>query len=280
MENNSNFSEDRSQIPKNSFPENTSGAQQVSDQLDANNVLRQPVKTNRLKTSLYLIIKRIGNRFFDFFMLFLAVFCGFLAENIREQLSDNQREKMYIRSIVEDIKSDTLESKIILASLKNRYIGLDSALAELMNPNVQKNSYNLARLWVENIGVDFFVSNDRTIKQLKSSGDLRLIRNRAVSDIIMNYDQIVTKYYTQTNIMLNALTNWTKDAQILDFIGLLNSKNTPIPLLLQDKLSLNQFYSHIYLWNRALSGLISWLEEVNKKAKDSLLFIKKEYHLD
>jgi hypothetical protein len=250
------------------------------DQPDDNNVLPQTDSTNRIKTSLSFIVKKIGNRFFDFFMLFLAVFCGFLAENFREQLSDNQREKVYIRSIVEDIKSDTLESKRILLRLIDRYQGLDSAMKELMNPDVLNYSNKLARLWVENIGIDFFVSNDRTIKQLKNSGDLRLIRNRAVSDRIMNYDQIVTKYYTQTDVMLNALTNWTKDAQILDFTGLLNNKGAATPLLLQDKISLNQFYSHIYLWNRALSGLISWLQVVNAEARDSLLFIKKEYHID
>jgi hypothetical protein len=36
------------------------------------------------------------------------------------------------------------------------------------------------------MGLEVFVSNDRTIQQLKSSGELRLIRNKAVSDKIMN----------------------------------------------------------------------------------------------
>src|SRR5262249_37129279 len=35
---------------------------------------------------------------FEFLMLFLAVFCGFLAENWREHIVENNREKQYIRS--------------------------------------------------------------------------------------------------------------------------------------------------------------------------------------
>ena len=41
--------------------------------------------------------------FFEFFMLFLAVFFGFLAENLREHLSDKEKGKVYIASLVEEL---------------------------------------------------------------------------------------------------------------------------------------------------------------------------------
>ena len=40
-------------------------------------------------------------------MLFLAVFAGFLAENQREHYVEHQREKQYIRSMIEDLQTDT-----------------------------------------------------------------------------------------------------------------------------------------------------------------------------
>jgi len=52
--------------------------------------------------------KKIKTYLFEFLMLFFAVFCGFIADNWREKLSEHQREKAFIISIVEDIKSDTL----------------------------------------------------------------------------------------------------------------------------------------------------------------------------
>jgi len=246
---------------------------------DAKVDLHQSENNSQIKSGSHKVLQIIRDRFFEFFMLFLAVFCGFMTDNFRENLSENQREKVFIKSIVEDFKSDTLESKNVLTRLIARQKGIDSAVTELMNPKTLKSSYNFYRLWIQNMGVDFFVSNDRTIRQLKNSGELRLIRNKAVSDRIMNYDQIITKYYTQSNLMLTALPNMTSNTQILDFISLQKKNGLPVPLLKQDKVSLNQVYSHLFMWNRALGGLVSWLEDINKEAKDLLLFIKKEYHL-
>src|SRR5436190_23667748 len=59
--------------------------------------------------------KKWTHYFFEFFMLFLAVFCGFLAENIREHKVERDREKQFISSLVEDLGEDT----VILAQAVN-----------------------------------------------------------------------------------------------------------------------------------------------------------------
>src|SRR6478735_6016774 len=51
--------------------------------------------------------KKWTHYFFEFIMLFLAVFAGFLAENWREHIVERKREKEYIRSMIEDLKLDT-----------------------------------------------------------------------------------------------------------------------------------------------------------------------------
>src|SRR5436190_17699612 len=53
--------------------------------------------------------KKFSNYFYEFLMLFLAVFCGFLAENFREVRVEHSREKEYMKSLVEDLQSDTAE---------------------------------------------------------------------------------------------------------------------------------------------------------------------------
>ena len=45
--------------------------------------------------------------FFEFFMLFLAVFCGFLAENLREGIINRETEKRNMETMVANLKSDT-----------------------------------------------------------------------------------------------------------------------------------------------------------------------------
>jgi hypothetical protein len=225
------------------------------------------------------VYKKPWKYLFEFLMIFFAVFCGFIADNWREQLSEHKREKTFIKSIVEDLKSDTLESNIIIERLKIINKGLDSVLIELSSPGVLENSNNVFRLWTKNMGLEVFVSNDRTIQQLKSSGELRLIRNKAVSDRIMKYDQTLKKYYTQSNLMYNAMTNMTYYSQLFDFINLNKNQNIPVPLTEQGKKSLNQAYANLDLWNRGLIGLISWLEIVNEEGKSLVVFIQKEYHL-
>ena len=174
--------------------------------------------------------KSTRHYFFEFILLFLAVFAGFLADNWREQMQEHKREKEFIRSIVEDLKSDTIQSGRILAELKNTSSSIDSVLKELSSPEVIENSNKVYRLWTNNLDIKAFVSNDRTIQQLKNSGELRLIRNEVVSDGIMEYDQAVKNYYQQSNFMYNALSDQNIYIQFFDFIGLNKNKNTPVPL--------------------------------------------------
>lgn len=217
---------------------------------------------------------------FEFLMLFLAVFCGFLAENFRVQLSENKREKEFIRSILEDIKTDTLESSLTLKQLNSLKTGIDSVLILLSSPDVYENSNDAYFLWSKNLGLEVFVSNDRTIQQLKNSGDLRLIRSKTVSDGIMKYDQILKKYYAQSNLMYSALHDVTEYSQLFDFISLERNPNVPVPLTAQGKKSLNEAYANLELWRRGLIGLISWLEVVHNEGEDLITIIQKEYQLE
>ena len=48
--------------------------------------------------------KKWTHYFWEFLMLFLAVFCGFLAEYKLEQTIERHREKEYMQLMVEDLK--------------------------------------------------------------------------------------------------------------------------------------------------------------------------------
>jgi len=45
----------------------------------------------------------------EFSMIFLAVTMGFFAENIREGISNKEKERKYMESMLVDLKKDTLE---------------------------------------------------------------------------------------------------------------------------------------------------------------------------
>src|ERR1700730_3398913 len=148
--------------------------------------------------------KKWGEYLLEFIMLFLAVFLGFVAENVRERIVEHNIEKEYIHSLVEDLKSDTLQSNEVLKLLNSRIAGLDSVITALSSPGIIENSNNAYRLWSKNIGFPDFISNDRTIQQLKNSGGLRFIRNKAVSDKIMEYGQVI-RGYNGLSVVINGI---------------------------------------------------------------------------
>ena len=51
--------------------------------------------------------KKWGEYLLEFLMLFLAVYLGFLAENLREHQVEKARLKEYMHGLVDDLKADT-----------------------------------------------------------------------------------------------------------------------------------------------------------------------------
>lgn len=133
--------------------------------------------------------KKWAHYFWEFLMLFLAVFCGFLAENFREHRVEHQREKQFMISMLEDLKSDTA-----LLAYSSRYwdtinYSIDSVATAIQFP---VNNFSAAKSYQYiNKAMDYFSFsyNDRTISQLKNAGGFRLIRNDTVANKIILFDQ-------------------------------------------------------------------------------------------
>jgi hypothetical protein len=130
--------------------------------------------------------KKWTHYFWEFLMLFLAVFCGFLAENQREHYVEHQREKSFMKTMVADINLDirVLEECIRFRQLlENR---MDTLIRLLAGNRDSLNEIYYQARWTTRTNDLFY--NDRTIQQLKNSGGLRLIRKANVSENIILYD--------------------------------------------------------------------------------------------
>jgi hypothetical protein len=131
--------------------------------------------------------KKWTHYIWEFFMLFLAVFCGMLAEYKLEHIIEHQREKQYIRSLIKDVELD-------LASLKSSYnnrkiqINYFDSLRSLLKDGYE-NHLNDLYFYARHIARPVsFQYHDRTIQQLKNSGNLRLIKNIDAAYSITIYD--------------------------------------------------------------------------------------------
>lgn len=130
---------------------------------------------------------------FQFFMLFLAVFCGFLAEYMLEHRIEGEREEAYINSMIEDLKSDTAQISRMIENRISHEKTIDSLINIMVSPSRDQHR-NEMYLFAREISLGFtFFTNDRTIQQLKNSGGMRLIRKMRVSNAIMSYDLILRR---------------------------------------------------------------------------------------
>jgi hypothetical protein len=224
--------------------------------------------------------KQFRQYFFDFFMLFLAVFCGFLADNLRESLIESDMEQEYIASLVEDLKSDTAKLDQLTAETSKSIVVIDSLLDELSSERMFQNSRKAQKLWAKSVGFVDFVYNDRTIQQLKNTGALRLVKNRAVSDSIMKYDQAVKALMIHQQVLNNTLIDQSFYLNSFNFIALEKDPDAIVPLTNFGAEHISAAYANRKFWKGGLRYLRSQFTSVNQNAKRLIAFISKEYDLE
>ena len=228
--------------------------------------------------------------FWECLMLFLAVFCGFLAEYKLEHVIEHSREKQFIESFVEDLKIDiaAIDRNLIFQSRKRKQLdSLNTLLREKQIKGFENELYYLSRVLVRTTR---FQSNDRTITQLRYSGGLRLIRNENAADSITSYQNLVD-YITQNQDderierrAVDPLLARMFDPFVFDkMLDELNNVNKPTdnpPLRSYDpELQLDLAYAINQLKGSNII-LKTRLELLSSKAKNIIAFLKEEYHLN
>jgi hypothetical protein len=237
-------------------------------------------------------------------MLFLAVFCGFLAENQREHMIEHQREKQYMVTMLEDLKADIplIDSTILNWEVINRSIDtITNAIIFPLNnidfPKIYRHLNPAFNIWS-------FRYNDRTITQLKNSGGFRLVRNNKVANKIIAYDQFnsdampnITKINIQFYLNASALRSKIFSEGIISEIYKLYGynvapssqdrridsliKRNPVPLTPENQLiQLFEFRNSIFAEKRDYQSNVLSVYTLNRlKIGELIKLIQDEYHL-
>ncbi len=233
--------------------------------------------------------KKWGEYLLEFLMLFLAVFLGFVAENLREASAERHREKQFIQSFIEDLKTDTVAINLNIVFRHKKQEQLDSLMNLLGEQKIKGNEndlYYLGRSLVRNTR---FQSNDRTITQLKNSGSLRLIRNEQAADSIISYQKLVD--YINSNQdderierrnadpLLSRMFNSFIFYKMVTIKGI--NKPTDNPPLRSYDTNVQQDLGYYIDQIKGSAFLIeSRLILLHNKAKNIIVFLQKEYHLE
>ena len=233
--------------------------------------------------------KKWTHYLWEFLMLFLAVFCGFLAENQREHMIEHRREKQFMRSMIEDLKVDTAEMQNVLYRVDISSGNVDSMLllltADIITDEAIIKSYQYTFPALNNINLVF---SDRTITQLKNAGNMRLIRNQKVNDDIIKYWNHIEQINKTLDRHLSYRTRG-RDIETRIFntaeIFLKNDRHIAKPkesvhLISKEPSTIREYANVIAYCGVMLSATSDLVKEQISLAIELIELIKKEYHLE
>ena len=141
--------------------------------------------------------KKWGEYLLEFLMLFLAVFLGFVAENIRETSVEHDREKEYMVTMLEDLKADMPLLVSTEKDWEDSNNSADSVVDAITFPVATADLRKAYTHINEALNYWSFKYNDRTTAQLKNAGGFRLLHNKKVANKIIAYDQFYNDAMTK-----------------------------------------------------------------------------------
>ena len=232
--------------------------------------------------------KKWTHYFWEFLMLFLAVFCGFLAEYQLEHKIEKDREKVYMQNMLEDLEADTAIYSDYARRNAVIFDLVDTLVYLMKSPDrkeyISKLAYTariITAKWKQVEPVK------RTYEQMKSSGHLRLIGKRGVADSVSSYYNSLFELDTYNDVGMIWAADYAKAiGKIFDGEDLLKiikeKKEQPLradALLTENKLIINELLTSAGYFYGALSLNENLGSDRSKAALRLIDLIKKEYHL-
>lgn len=239
--------------------------------------------------------KKFTEYLLESFMLFLAVTLGFLAENLREHLTEQKKEKEYIASFIDDLQKDTADiketSKVLFKSIRYQ----DSLIYLLQHYNnadsINKKCYRYYLF--SGVNVAFVTFNQNTLNELLNTGSVRLISKQKIMDSIMDYNGITKAVNLQGdyyNDEFKKAFDYSTNIFDVSYIHLrLDDDYTLKPtmrydtarfkLLNTDPEVLRKYTTYLIMQENLSSSYVLQLKAAEKKAERLIALLRKEYHL-
>ena len=240
--------------------------------------------------------KKWTEYFWEFLMLFLAVFCGFLAEYQLEHKIEKDRANQYMISLYEDLQNDTARINQLLAyndkkieALSNMYNCYDTVLKDL------KATACMGTLIIHSRSNRGFVLTDRTLRQLANAGGYRLL-NKDDADSIIAYENMYKGYldfqttvFQQSQDNVRNTLNQMADFKVLaphqlttaTFLGDTTRGELNGPLLFtEDRVLINKWFNELSMYLRTTNGQRNSMIQLKNKAISLIHYYKEKYRFD
>jgi hypothetical protein len=228
-------------------------------------------------------------------MLFLAVFCGFLAENFREHVVEKKREQQYIQKLIHDLTRDTTNINVFIGGRlireRQAYQLITMLTASDRNEHLADIYYFARLMSILNL---VFTPSNATMQQLKNSGTLRLIENNKIADSIVAYDVAMEKYISAQQAEINTRIEYRNvvgnvfdvtvllsmiDTSANEFDKLIKRPENAKLLITEDRRTINNLCTLVsYIYGSSVLNRRIMLD-LKEQATRLTALLKKEYHL-
>jgi hypothetical protein len=235
--------------------------------------------------------KKWTHYFWEFLMLFLAVFCGFLAEYQLEHKIEKDRAKQYIISFYEDLKTDTAELARLMTIDNNKLSVL--AVVHSCYDTVINNPASagcLEQIARNSLSFIKLVNTERTLQQLKNAGGMRMLKKED-ADSIYAYDNKLRRYLGfEETLFQERQTNLRNEyIELLNYPGMMairfpadsfsGSKRKQL-LFSADEKQLNKLFNQLSEYTQGVTTRLRLLTSLYMAASQMLNYFNSKYHLE
>jgi hypothetical protein len=243
--------------------------------------------------------KNFRTYLWEFLMLFLAVFCGFLAEYFLEHRIEKERGHQFIESFYDDLKTDTARISYYTNYDEEKIVGLAglSSCYDALLSNKGNDACMLEVIKYTAINRPF-MRTDRTLKQLANAGGFRLLK-KVDADSVVSYDKTFNNFQdfqstvfqeSQNSVrsLLSMIGNYKANIQmfapqngkIIDTDNF-TKKNVTAPVLFSDdKALLNRYFNEVQLYLRVTYNHKRMLLDLKAQQAGLIAYFKKKYDLE
>lgn len=246
-----------------------------------------PVTRNDFETSQHKG-KKLKDYLQEGLMIFVAVVMGFLAENVREGISNREKEGQYMRSYIKNLEQDSIMLARNISDNNRKIIYLDSLISfSRKDMSTAPNRVAFYYISIHTIGYySEFSNNDATFLQLTYSGGLRLIKKDHVADSIAEYAARLKNIYGAESLYTKATEAATMAAhEVLDFTIVYDSlyfkMDRPtgvfIPLISEDKQKMKLLYNKISFERLATQNYVGELNSLQPFLAGFITYLRERY---
>ncbi len=219
-------------------------------------------------------------------MIFIAVMLGFIAENVREAITDHEHVRELTSQLVRDLKSDTAQlNQIHLGDIKIRAAN-DSLIQLLQSPVELGQQAQLQKLVIESHSLWLFHPTAGAITAIKNELHLKQFSDSEIIGLIAEYEKHVELLHTGQDITLQYqrslvdpfLLNHFSPAQLTDAFA--HKPPTSTPLRNVSPNDLVQLGTNMVLVKINTDELLRDVELVQKDALKLLQYVQQRYQPD